>query len=391
MAIVVAIALPALAFLAVGALDFYDATADRVRMQGVADASALAAAAQLAIDTSTATASRAQSYATSQLKGLISDWATNITSQVVDNGTAVRVIISATRPALLQNMLPAGGWDISVSAVAQMEGGMPLCALGTSSGGLSATVSLSQTAQIAAPDCLVQSDQNIAAQNSSQIVAGEVQAVGNATGSISPVPLSGAASMPDPFASVGVNVPSLCTDVNLSFTSGTQYLAPGVHCGVIVVSNNATLILEPGEHYFFAASLTLDNHAVLQGSDVALVFDTTSSFSFKHNADIELQGRQSGPLAGFVIATTRDNILTFNISTTSAHKLLGVVYIPNGVLSISGTGKVAEASDWTVIVAHAMKISGSADLTLNANYSGSAVSAPAAVGPNGASHVVLSQ
>jgi Flp pilus assembly protein TadG len=51
MAVAVAILLPVLKFVAVGALDFTDATADRSRLQGIADASALAGAAQLAIDT----------------------------------------------------------------------------------------------------------------------------------------------------------------------------------------------------------------------------------------------------------------------------------------------------------------------------------------------------
>jgi Flp pilus assembly protein TadG len=392
MAIGVAVALPVLAFIAVGAFDFCGATVDRSRMQGVVDAAALAGAQQLAIDTSTATADRAQSYATAQLKGLLNDWTTNITSQVVNNGTGVQVTVTASRPALLLNMLPAGGWHVSVNATAQTETKVPLCALGTSTGALlGSVVNLTQSSQVTAPNCLVQSDQDIAAQNSAQVSAGAVQVVGNATGSISPTPLTGAPPLPDPFRSVNVNVPTLCTDLSLTFTSGTQYLAPGVHCGVIVVSNNATLILQPGEHYFFAATLTLDNHAVLQGTDVALVFDATSVFSFKQSSDIELEGRQSGPLAGFVIATTRDNILTFNISTTSAHKLLGVVYMPSGLLNISGTGKVAEASSWTVIVAHALNISGSANLTLNANYFGASVPVPAGVGTNGASHVYLSQ
>jgi Flp pilus assembly protein TadG len=391
MAIALAIALPALAFVATGALDFTDAMVDRGQMQGVADASALAAATQLAIDSSSATVQRAESYAQSQLKGLLSDWTTTITSQIVNDGTAVQVLISATRPALLQNMLPQGGWNVSVSATAQTEAKMPLCALGTSTSGANAVINLTQKAQVTAPNCLMQSDQNIAAQNSAQISAGAVQAVGAATGSISPTPLTGAAPMPDPFFSININVPTLCTDFNLTFTTGTQYLTPGVHCGIIIVSDNATLILQPGEHYFFAAVLTLDNQAVLQGTDVVLVFDQTSSFSFKHNADIELEGRQSGPLAGFVIATTRDNSQTFDISTTSAHTLLGVVYIPNGLLSINGNSKVAEASSLTVIVANSMTISGGADLTLNANYSSTGVQVPPGVGPNGASRTYLTQ
>jgi Flp pilus assembly protein TadG len=253
MAIAFAIMAPILAFVAVGAIDFTDAKVDRGRLQGVADASSLAAATQLAIDNSSATAERAQSYAQSQLRGLISDWTTNVTSQIVNDGTAVQVVISATRPALLQNMLPRGGWSVSVSAVAQAEARMPLCALGTSTSRANAVINLTSLAQITAPNCLMQSDQDIAALNSARISAGTVQAVGQATGTISPAPLTGASPMPDPFASVNINVPTLCTDVNLTLAAGIQYLAPGVHCGLITVNNNATLILQPGEHYFFAA------------------------------------------------------------------------------------------------------------------------------------------
>jgi hypothetical protein len=131
----------------------------------------------------------------------------------------------------------------------------------------------------------------------------------------------------------------------LTITTGSQSLAPGVHCGAIVVGYNATLTLLPGDHYFFAASLTLQNQAILQGTDVALIFDATSFFTFKHNSDIELEGRKSGLLAGFVIATTCSNMQTF---TTSAN------------------------------------------LTLNANYTGTMVPVPTGVGPSGqTSHVRL--
>lgn len=392
-ALLFAIMLPVLAFVVIGAVDFTCAEADRVKMQSTADAAALAAAPQLAVDTSSATAQRAQSYASSQLGGLLGSWTLNVGAQIVDGGTAVQVTISGNRPALLQGMLPANGWNASVTATAQIEGVMPLCALGTgsSSGGLLGlggspnVIDLQGQSQVTGPACMVQSDNSIAAENSAQVTAGAVQAVGAASGTIWPTPQTGAPPIPDPFASTDVSIPSLCTDLNLAFMSGTNSLAPGVHCGVIVVGNNATLTLQPGVHYFFAATLTLENNAVLQGTGVALVFDATSFFTFQDSSDIELEGLTSGPLAGFVIATAHDNAKTFTISTTSAHKLLGVVYIPDGLLSISGGNPVAEASDWTVIIAQAIAIEGSANLTLNANYSGSTVPVPAGVGPSGTS------
>ena len=80
---------------------------------------------------------------------------------------------------------------------------------------------------------------------------------------------------------------------------------------------------------------------------------------------------------------------TFDISTTSAHKLLGVVYVPNALLSIEGNDRVAEASAWTVIVARAVSLSGSADLTVNANYGIGSVPVPSGVGPTGGTSIQL--
>jgi Flp pilus assembly protein TadG len=286
-AMLFAIVVPVLAFVVVGAADFACAESDRVAMQGVADRAALAAAGQLAVDSSSATAQRAQTYAQSQLGKLIGNWALSVNSQIVDNATAVQVTISGNRPALLQNMLPAGGWNVSATATAQAEGLMPLCALGSGSsaggllglGGPSSVIDLTDTSQVTAPNCMVQSDQNVVADDNAQISAGAVQAVGQASGTISPAPQTGAPPIQDPFASTNISIPSLCTDFSLVLTTGTRSLAPGVHCGTIIVGKNATLTLEPGVHYFFAATLPLENNAVLQGTNVALVFDLTSFFT----------------------------------------------------------------------------------------------------------------
>lgn len=385
-----AIAFPVLAFAAGVAIDFSSAEADRVAMQGAADAAALAGAAQLSVANAAAAAQRTQALAAAQLQRLVGNWTLHIGTQILNNNTEMQVTISGNRPALFQNLFPSNGWDASATATAQAEGVMPLCALGTGSGGgllglgAATVVNLTNVAQVTAPDCLVQSNQNIAAANSAEVTAGAIQAVGTASGTISPAPQTGAPPIPDPFSSIGVNVPTLCTDLDLIILSGSKTLQPGVHCGVIIVGNNATLTLAPGIHYFSLATLTLEKNAVLRGSNVALVFDATSFFTFQDNSDIELEGLTSGPLAGFVIATTHDNVKTFTISTTSAHTLLGVVYIPNGLLNITGDSPVAEASAWTVIVAQAIAIGGSANLVLNANYNGSSVPVPPGAGPGGA-------
>jgi hypothetical protein len=392
-ALIFAVGVPALLLGTLGAIDLTSVITDRAKMQEVADFAALNAAKQLALDSSQTTATRAENEVVDELTEIAKRWTLTVDAQVVEDGKAVHVSVTAKRPSYFHDMLPKGGWTAHASATAEIEGLTPLCVLGSGQNtggllglGLGATpnvISLKNTAQLSAPSCLIQSNNAIQVSNSAEIEADAVQAVGDASGSITPAALTGAAPIDDPFASLNTNVPSLCTDLNVRLTAGTTTLQPGVHCGVIMVLNNATLILAPGEHYFFASTLTLANNSKLIGNNVALIFDTLSLFAFTEQSDIELEGRKTGPFAGFVIATTKANTKTFTISTTAAHKLLGVVYLPNGVLNVTGNSQVAENSAWTVIVAKALSVSGGADLVVNAGYNASNVPpVPIGVGPS---------
>lgn len=390
--LIFALGLPALLLAALGAVDLTAVVNDRAKMQAVADFSALNAAKQLALDTSSATATRAQNEAQSELADVATRWTLSISAAVVEDGKAVQVHVTGHRPSYFHDLLPRGGWTANAAATAEIEGLTPLCVLGSGAdtGGLlglglgssANVITLKNTAQLSAASCLVQSNNAIKVQNSASVTAQAVQAVGTASGAITPDAMTGAAAITDPFASLNTSVPSLCTDIGLSLQTGTKILQPGVHCGVYAVLNNATLILAPGDHYFFAGTLSLANNARLIGIDVALVFDTLSFFTFSDQSDIELEGRKTGKFAGFVIATTPGNTKTFTISTTAAHKLLGVVYIPNGLLSVTGNSQVAENSAWTVVVAKTISISGGANLVVNANYTWNNVPpVPTGVGP----------
>jgi hypothetical protein len=66
-----------------------------------------------------------------------------------------------------------------------------------------------------------------------------------------------------------------------------------------------------------------------------------------------------------------------------------VVYIPSGMLSVTGNSQVAENSAWTVIVAKALSISGGANLVVNAGYTVNNVPpVPTGVGPSAATSTV---
>jgi hypothetical protein len=238
--------------------------------------------------------------------------------------------------------------------------------------------------QTTAAKCLVHSNSDLAVPSPANLMAGTAEAVGSATGQITPTPQTGAPAIPDPFSGLNLNVPKqLCNPLDLVYDVGVNIVTPGVHCGNMTVQQSATAILMPGVHYFLKSTLTLKQSATLQGDNVVLIFDDNSSFQFQDQSQIKLQGRKSGTFAGFVIATTPANTNTFTISSDAARLLLGTIYIPNATLSVSGGQiDVADQSAWTVIVARGLKLSGSPNLVINSDYAGSSVPVPTGVGPS---------
>lgn len=384
------LSVPVLAVLACGAVDLAAVSADRTTLQDTADSAALAAAKQLTLAADpTAVGQRAQDFVAGQLTKLSAEVTYTVTTTVAADRSSVTVAISGVRASFFANMLPPGGWKLHAEATAAPMGRRPLCVLATGATPKDG-IFMGGTSQMTAPRCLVHTNDHITVSNSALLQAAAVESVGAATGRISPTPLTDAPVISDPFGSMTLKPGSaLCSPLDVVFDVGVNVLAPGVHCGNMTVRNGATVVLLPGEHYFMKGEMTLSQNAVMQGTDVVLVFDDNSEFQWNDGAQIRLEGRKTGPFAGFVIATTRANVHTFQISADGARELLGTVYIPSAKLQVLGTNnRIADQSAWTVIVAKQIDINGGANVVINADYAGSSVPVPGGVGPN-ADQVVL--
>jgi hypothetical protein len=206
---------------------------------------------------------------------------------------------------------------------------------------------------------------------------------------ISPSPSTGAASIDDPFVNLDIDKSNglalLCTVADLlnrvKVSSGVHTIPPGRHCGGVEASGTARVVLAPGEHFFLKGHLVIKENARLEGTDVVLFFDKASKFDFTDDAMVSLDGRKSGPYAGLVMGSTRNNQQNFVISADNVESLLGVLYVPSARLIVEGDADVARDSAWTVIVAKEVQLKGSPSLFINANYDASNVPVPAGVGP----------
>jgi Flp pilus assembly protein TadG len=386
-AMMFAIGLPALALIVAGGIDLSHVHGTKQKLQDAADAAALSAAMQLGMIDESGLTPRAQQYVAGQVpagNGLTY----TVTATPVQDEPAVTVTIQAHRDSFFANLLPPGGWHMRVQATASQEGLVPLCVLSTSESDMT---ELKDSSQMTAPGCLVHSNGDVKVSSSGWLKAHTVQAAGQAAGRITPEPQTGAPPIEDPFASIALGAPGQCDAFsavggllgNATQLLGTRKVPPGTHCGLILVPSGLTIELLPGDHHFKQGQLILGQGAELKGTDVVLIFDKNSNFAFKETSNISLQGRKSGPYAGFVIATTQQNHRVFEISTSSARELLGTVYIPSAQLKVSGANTtVNDQADWTVIVAHDISMVGSAKLVVNSDYAGSAVPVPKGVGPS---------
>lgn len=381
MGVMFAIGLPALGALACGAVDLASVSTDRNTMQQVADFAALDGAKQLLVANVQGVPAREQQFALSQLSDVSQRVALTFDITTAPDNSSITVGIHGHRSSYFGNLLPYGGWSFNTSATAAPMGRTPLCVLTTSASGASGggAVSLTDQSQITATGCLVHSNSDMAAPSPASLVAGTAEASGSASGAITPTAQTGAATISDPFASLNFNIPGLCNVLDLTQLLGL--VLPGNHCANIVVGNGQSMTLLPGVHYFSGGgTLILKDNAKLLGQNVVLIFDDKSNFKFQDSSQIDLQGIQSGPYAGLVIATTRTNTNTFEISTNSARTLLGTVYVPNALLSVSGgQTNVADQSAWTVVIAKGLQLSGSPNLVINHNYAGSSVPVPSGV------------
>ena len=385
-ALIFALAAPALFLIGVGAVDLANVQSSRVKLQDIADAAALAGANELGLAINdTVAVERAEAF----VRAHVADWSRSpdVTPEITviprTGQRIIQVVLKGHSPSFFANMLPPGGWNYHAEAKAVSVGLTPLCVLISGDAG-SKLLNVKDTGRLSAPQCLVHSNRDILVEGGS-IAAYQVQAVTSARGVISPAAGTGAAAIVDPFKTLNLKQQAPCPLLDLvvpDILTGTLHLSPGVHCGQFKMAGNAVLVLDPGEHWFLEGKLEMKENSRLEGNDVVLFFDKKSKFEFKDHSTVNLDGRKRGAHAGMVMVAARGNTHDFIISSDHVERLLGVIYVPDAVLIVEGgKSEIARDSAWTVIVARSLQLKGAPSLIINANYAQSDVPVPTGVGP----------
>jgi hypothetical protein len=286
--------------------------------------------------------------------------------------TAFSATIQDKMP-LLFSALALKGPTITVSANAIAEivpAGPQPCLLtlgGDVNGVVSGTdVTLSGNVDITANNCSIRSDAGVSVSGNVTVNASAIYASGSITSSgnvaVNATEYSNQPQLADPYANWSPLQTALanasCTGGQAVNTSGgSQTLSPGCYSGIN--DSNATLTLSPGV-YYVNGGINLSGNASMSGAGVTIV--SSGTFSSSGNVQISLTAPTTGPTAGVVYASTNTQGSSF--SGNDAMTFSGLIYYPNGILSISGNA--ANGSNGCAeIVAQTVNLSGNANLASN--------------------------
>jgi hypothetical protein len=193
---------------------------------------------------------------------------------------------------------------------------------------------------------------------------------------------TGAAPTPDPLK--GIPPPNPLTlplrgllKVNVG-GSTTRTLQPGTYLGGISVSGNSDVTLQPGIYHLGTGGLSVDQNAVLRGSDV-LIFNPATllilggDVSFGGDSTVALRARDSGTYAGILIYQSFYNKKPLSISGKASVQLEGVVYAPGARADVSSSAVVGSLHAGGAFVVDTMAISGDGSVEVSMGVNGPAV------------------
>ena len=407
-ATIFALTLPALVAAGAAAVDYSLAASTRSKMQGAADAAALAAVRELQL--ARTDASRIKTVAGNVINSALKD----VTSQTtVDfNAMTVHVVIDKQYQPVIR--ITAGA-QLHTSATAKMSGSMPLCLLGLDPSAPH-TVGLEQAALLTAPGCLVQSNSKSAvglqSKNNAVMTAGMICSVGgkvqSSNANYSPAPTTDCPALTDPLSSRPAPPVGGCSYTNKIVDVMAATLQPGVYCGGLILTNGAVVKLTSGIFVIKDGPLTVDGGASISGTEVGFYLTGSgANLTFDADTTVSLSAPKDGPLTGILIFDDPSGATApakpaksgrgaagraiktapprqHQILSDNARNLLGTIYMPRGEIIIDATKPIADKSAYTVLVVKQLHLYSGPNLILNTDYSATDVPVPMGVGPFGA-------
>jgi len=379
----------------------------QTRLQGAADAAALAAAS--ALPDEDAARALAVEYAEKNMPAeefgtvlatsdvVPGSW-DNTTRTFVAGGTPANAVRIVTRRAdengnapslFFANVLGVAQANVSTVAIAG-NARPPTCVLALDPGGAGA-LGLDSNASIDAPSCNVQVNSSdmaaLTTNNNAAIQAAQICVVGDysqlGASSLTPEPSPGCEALDDPLAGLAAPVFGACDATAAVYDSVTDTLDPGVYCDGLQIIGSADISFNPGIYVIRDAPFIVDGSASVQGDGVGFYLTGGATLSFASGTQVDLKAPASGELSGVLFFQDRDDSGINLIDSDNASRLEGTLYFPGGILQSHSNGTIASGSAYTVLIAWQLDLSSSTVVELNTDYAASSVPLPAGLDGSG--------
>ncbi len=390
----IALALPMLTGAVAATVEYATLTHRRAQLQAAADLAAVSAAKELSL--ANTTAARTESLATvtavtASQAGRRDGATTNVKASVIDSRSGVQVSVTETVPTLIGRLLSLPTTELAASATARISGSSRLCMVGLNPKD-GETISLNSQATLTATGCTVYSNSKasdgIRAADRSLLKADRVCSAGGVKAdkgaTLSSKPLTDCPQITDPLGHLSPPLSGGC-DYNKKEIKAQAVvtLNPGVYCGGLRITEQAQVTLSPGIYVIDGDKLKVEKHASMVGENVAFFLrGTSATFEFAFDSTISLSAPKIGSMAGILFFDDRTSKFdSHKIFSNDARKLLGTIYLPNGVLYIDANKPIADQSAYTIVVARRVELYSGPNLVLNTDYGGTDVPVPKGVGP----------
>jgi len=422
-ALIFALSAPVLLGFAAGAVDFQNLRLQREALQDAADALAMRGAREFLLQNASEQQVEALVRATAAAHYYDTIGGFTLTVDAESEDKSVRADLSqAPRTGILLHNLQSFQRPIAVSATAVARGTSNVCVVALE-GSSAGAVKTEASAKLIATKCSILSNstssRGIDASGLSKLRSALICSAGGVQGgsfNFDPRAMTDCPVYEDPLKDrlepqvgacdhvdlvLGDSSPvsglvgfALTTAISLldgsdedTLVGYTRYdLSPGVYCGGLRIRADADVHLAPGTYVFKSGPLEIELGGRLFGKGVGLFFDGNNAvFTFNPQSIVHLTAPTDGLMAGMLMMENRNrtSTQTYSILSSNARTLLGTIYLPNARLHVDSLMPVADDSAYTAIVARFLRLSGSPQLVLNADYTLTDVPVPDGLGPSG--------
>jgi len=427
-ALIFALVTPLLFGFAGGAVDFQQLRIQREALQDAADALATRGAREFLLENAAEQQVEALVRATADAQYAEKLGAFSLSVDANSIGKEVTASLTqAPRQGILLHNLSVFQQPIAVSATAVARGMSNVCVVALEENEDNA-VKAEAGARLLAEKCSLISNsvssRGINVGGTSMLKAALICSAGGVQGGVSnldPQPLTDCPAYEDPLKDrlepnvgacdhnnlvlgdsspvSGLNGAAFTTAISLLDGAGedtligyTRYdLSPGVFCGGLKIRADADVHLKPGVFVIKGGALEIELGGRLFGKGVGLFFDGNGAvFNFNPQSVVHLTAPKDGIMAGMLVMENRGRATTetYSILSANARMLLGTIYLPTGRLHVDSVSRIADDSAYTAIVSRYLRLSGSPQLVLNADYTLTDVPVPDGMGSS-SGHVFL--